>query len=74
MPTKIDFKRLDMRWRQGECACGASDDRYGVYDSRGIYLAIGCKTCLPDKLKGYRADVLYGPPYEAGEPIEPEEY
>ena len=76
--TTIDFSRLDMVWRRPECHCkdltGSTEECYEVLDSRGIYITRGCETCLPDKLKGYRADVLYGPTYEVDEPIEPEEY
>ena len=75
MPTKIDLARLDLRWASHECPCGSTTEKaYEVLDSRGIYLARGCESCLPNKLKHYRADVLYGPTYEALEPIEPEEY
>ena len=77
MTTKIDFKRLDMVWRKPECHCkdltGSEEECYEVLDSRGITLAWGCEKCLPARLEGYRADVLYGPTYEALEPIEPEE-
>ena len=72
--TTIDFSRLDIRGRARECICGSGDQACEVLDSRGIYLALGCETCLPDRLQGYRADVLYGPTYEVDEPIEPEEY
>ena len=70
--TAVDISRLFMMWRPGECPCGSGEERHEVMDSRGIYLTMGCKTCLPDKLSGYRKDVLYGPSYEADEPIEEE--
>ena len=70
--TSIDFDRLTVRWASFECACGSGDDDYQVLDSRGIYITRGCEACLSDKLKGYRADVLYGPTYEVDEAIEPE--
>lgn len=71
--TTIDFNRLNMRGRGRACICGSGDEAYEVLDSRGIYLALGCEKCLPARLESYRADVLYGPTYEADEPIEPEE-
>ena len=70
----IDPDRLNMRWKKSACPCGSGDEAYEVLDSRGIYLSLGCETCLPASLESYRADVLYGPTYEVDEPIEPEEY
>ncbi len=78
MTTPIDFNRLDMRRTCGwspsgeQCPCGSGEQHYRVFDSRGIYLTLGCEKCLTDRLSGFRADVLYGPTYEADEPIEPE--
>ncbi len=72
--NKIDFDRLNMHMKKPECPCGSGEGAYEVLDSRGIYLALGCEKCLPERLAIYREDVLYGPTYEADEPIEPEAY
>ncbi len=71
--TTVDLGRLNMHNYYPECPCGSGEEAGDILDSRGIYLARGCETCLPDKLKGYREDVLYGPTYQADEPIEPED-
>ena len=69
----VDMNKVDVRWiRHGAC-CEAESDMWTAYDSRGIPLCTGCMSCLPRKLEGYRQDVLYGPTYEADEPIEPED-
>ena len=71
----VDLKRVAMNWRRhGPCNCGSDKEVFEAMDSRGITLTLGCETCLPGKLSGYRKDVLYGPSYETEERIEPEDY
>jgi len=56
----INFNRIDARWASRTCHCESGNEACEVLDSRGIYLVHGCETCLPEKLKHYRSDVLYG--------------
>lgn len=56
-----------------KCDCGSDDERFPVYDARGIFLIYACDSCRDGKLGTYRPDVLEDPNYWADEPIEPEE-
>ena len=70
----VKLEKVDMRWnRNGPCRCGANEEVYTAYDSKGICLSVGCESCLPEKLKGFRSDVLYGPDYDTEEQIEEDE-
>lgn len=57
-----------------ECPCGSGRESWWENDARGIPLARVCTKCKRERLKGFRADVLTNPRYEADEAIEPEEY
>ena len=64
--TVAPMRRQRKRWRLGKAGkvAAARDRQKRAQESaRGPVLA-----------EGYRADVLYGPTYEADEPIKPEEY
>lgn len=56
------------------CSCGSGRPSKWYKDARGIELFRGCTKCAPEKLKGYRPEVLTNPNYEATEAIEPEDY
>lgn len=55
--------------RYHECE---KDESWAEYDYYGIYVARVCDKCKEAKLKGYRKEIFTGP-YEANEPIEPED-
>ncbi len=48
------------------------DERYIVYDARGIPLVTVCPKCRNEKLSVYRREVLDNPAYDADEQIEEE--
>jgi hypothetical protein len=56
------------------CSCGSGLTGEAQYDARGIYLTGTCSKCHDERLKCYRAEVLYNPFYETCEPIEPDDY
>lgn len=53
-----------------DCRCGSYLPREPQYDARGIFLCYACPKCKPEKLSGYRPEVLTDPNYEADEDIE----
>lgn len=55
------------------CRCGSGEEKYPLHDSYGIFVAYVCSRC-EDKVRArYRPEIFAGP-YEADEPIEPEDY
>lgn len=62
------------RFDDRPCPCGSGKPSRWYKDARGIELFRGCNACAPEKLKGYRPEVLTNPDYVANEPIEPEDY
>lgn len=48
------------------------DERYAIYDGKGIFLAYVCDKCEADTLKRFRPDIMEN--YDCDEAIEPEEY
>lgn len=56
------------------CDCGSGKTRLHAHDAQMIYLCSGCETCLPEKLKKYRPEILFGyDQSDVNEPIEPED-
>ncbi len=64
-------RSLGSRYWEGGCTCGSGEDGHELYDARGIYCGITCRSC--DRAKTYRPEVMTNPDYEADEPIEPED-
>ncbi len=62
---------MNCRVRDRDIAC--DEYRWDEFDARGIFLARVCEHCRDEKLRGYRAEVLTNPRYEASEQIEPDE-
>lgn len=58
------------RYWDGPCTCGSGETGHELYDARGIYCGITCKTCKREDT--YRKDVMTNPDYWADEPIEEE--
>ena len=54
------------------CLCGSGFTSWWEYDARGIPLCRVCEKCRPQKLRGFRRDVLENPNYLADEPIDEE--
>lgn len=52
------------------CPCGSGKYPEANFDARGIFLCYACIKCEREKLKGYRAEVLTDPNYEATEAID----
>lgn len=56
------------------CSCGSGQERYPLYDARGIFCTYVCGACEAEKRSHYRVDVMEDPSYYANEPIEAEDY
>lgn len=57
-----------MRYQTCECGSGLNPEEQ--FDARGIYLCRACEKCAPQKLRGYRQEVLTNSNYECDELIE----
>lgn len=53
-----------------ECSCGSGEERYPLYDARGIFCTYVCTKCESEKKESYRSDIFKDSNYEADEPIE----
>ena len=51
-----------------ECDCGSGEPRQPFYDGYGIFLFYACDQCKPQKLQGFRSDIMEA--YETDEQIE----
>jgi len=59
--------------QKADCTYGNHlQESYWLHDGHGIPLCKVCDACKKEQLKRYRVDILE--PYEADEPIEPDEY
>ena len=59
--------------QEAGCTYGTHlQESYWLYDGHGIPLCKVCDACKKEQLKRYRVDIFE--PYEADEPIEPDEY
>lgn len=52
-----------------KCNCGSGLESYWLYDGNGIELCRACEKCEPEKLKGYRPEILR--PYTQADVDEP---
>jgi len=52
------------------CSCGSGEYAPARFDGHGIFLTYACDKCWPEKLRGYRPDILER--YECDEPIDEE--
>lgn len=52
------------------CPCGSGLPSVWRNDARGIPLCRTCTKCHVERMRGYRADVLTNPDYEATEAID----
>jgi hypothetical protein len=50
------------------CPCGSGLPKYELKDGHGIFLTFACEKCEPEKMKGFRPDIMSH--YECDEPIE----
>lgn len=55
-----------------DCPCGSGEERYPLYDARGIFCCYTCPKCVAEKKSKYRPEVFDDPGYEADEDIEGE--
>lgn len=68
----IGYDGIERR-KPRQCRCGSGLDSYTLYDARGIFCAFVCEKCEASKRAKYDPRIFAGP-YEADEPIEPEDY
>lgn len=62
-------------YRKNPCPCGSPHPSWWLTDGLGIELAPVCISCVDEKTKSYRPEILR--PYtqaDVDEPIEPEDY
>lgn len=58
------------RYWVGGCTCGSGKDGRELYDARGIYCGITCRTCRREDK--YRREVMTDADYEHDEPFDEE--
>jgi Family of unknown function (DUF6011) len=69
-PEPVDAPDLPVP--DGTCLCGSGEQRYILYDARGISCGFVCSKCEDGRRATYKPEVFADSQYYADEPIEPE--
>lgn len=54
------------------CHCDSGEERYPLFDARGIFVSYVCERCEEEKKSHYRLDIFEDSNYWADEPVENE--
>jgi len=64
-----EWKRsLGFRYWDGPCTCGSGEEGHELYDAKGIYSGITCKSCKRENT--FRPEVFTDPDYWTDEQVE----